>query len=45
MSQPSERFIALTRNPTLPPPAKVEPSAKKPGDFILTSRGLEKVLA
>lgn len=40
---PSEDFVRRTRNPNLAPPVRFEPSAKAPGSYVLTSRGLEEV--
>jgi hypothetical protein len=32
---PSLAFVALTRNPHLEPPARFEPTVKRPGDLVL----------
>lgn len=32
---PSKTFIALTRNPSLEPPSRFEPTAKHPDDVVI----------
>lgn len=32
---PSKTFIALTRNPSLEPPSRFEPTVKREGDVVL----------
>jgi hypothetical protein len=32
---PSPRFLSLTRNPSLEPPLRFEPTRKAPGDVVL----------
>lgn len=32
---PSHRFVSLTRNPSLEPPSRFEPTVKAEGDIVL----------
>ena len=38
MTPPTERFLALTRNPKLRPPVRWEPTQKAEGDVVISTR-------